>query len=265
MSRAETETPSQTARVFGPIFLLAVCFFCWGALLSFDVGDWPSPHQTPHNDPAANACGRAGAFIAYGLLYYLGDGAYLLALFATLAAGTWLVHGRLTNPLQRLAGLTLLISCTAAGVHLVSGPGSGPLPEGPGGILGNALGGFVSDNFSSLGAVVVLGYAVLIGLLFTAEGWMMRLPGLLSRVGRVSGGALAIARSAVTTSRGLEPARRDGGGDGRQRDDRAESIAVAPKKRPDPKINANRPKSALDVEPDEATLFDDPAPPTRRP
>jgi len=189
---------ANSARTIGSVFLLAASLVCWGGLLSFDAGDWPSPHQHPHNHPTVNACGRAGAFVAYELLYCLGDGAYLLTLFTTLAAGTWLVHGRVQSLLQRLAGLVLLVSCTAAAVHVVSSPGSGPLPEGHGGILGTALGDFITENFSAFGAFVVLAYSLLVGLLLAAEGWVLRLPAMFRRAVRPApglsiGGNLATA------------------------------------------------------------------------
>ena len=123
MSPTDTEAGQAPAppsgRVIWPVLLLAICVVTWGSLLSFDAGDWPSPNQYPHNDPPANACGPAGAWVAYELFYYLGDGSYLLTLFATLAAAVWLVRGRVVNPVQRLAGLALLVSCAAAAVHLV--------------------------------------------------------------------------------------------------------------------------------------------------
>ena len=45
---------------------------------------------------------------------------------------------------------------------------NGSLPEGNGGVLGIALGNVVRNSFSNLGAVVVLGYALLVGLVLVA-------------------------------------------------------------------------------------------------
>ena len=202
MGRGEAESVSalRERRIIRPICALAVCLLVWGSLLTFDVGDWPSPHQYPHNDPATNACGRAGAWVAYHLFYYLGDGAYPLVLFGTLAAGTWLARGGVPSLVQRSFGLALLVACTAAAVDRVSAPGSGALPEGNGGVLGAALGDLMHVNFSSLGTVVILGYALLVGLLLTAEGWVLRAPAALRRAGRVSRSAISTARGAASAA-----------------------------------------------------------------
>ncbi|MFQ5490594.1 MAG: DNA translocase FtsK [Phycisphaerae bacterium] len=200
MRRADPDSGAVERALIGPIFGMAVCLFVWAALLTFDAGDWPSPHQYPHNDPPANACGRAGAVISYYLLYYLGDGVYPLALFGTLAAGMWIVHGRVAQLIQRAFGLALLVGGTAAAVHLVSRPGSGALPEGNGGVVGIALGDLVRNSFSNLGAVVVLGYALLVGLVLVAEGWVLRAPAAIRKVGLASRSAFASARQATTAA-----------------------------------------------------------------
>jgi len=229
MGREEVDVHTRVRRGLGSVFALALCVLVWGALLSFDIGDWPSPHQHPHNQPTANACGIAGAWLAYQLLYYLGDGAFVLALFGVCAAFIHLVRGRLESPIQRLLGLTLLVSCTSASVHLVSGPASGGLPEGPGGVLGMGLGDFISSTFSGLGAVLVLGYALLVGVLFTAEGWVLRLPGALARLGRASEAAVTSARAASAT---IRPAVTDAAD---------QEPAAPPRKRAEPRINRRRP------------------------
>ena len=268
MSPTDTEAAPapRSGRVIWPVLVLAICVVTWGSLLSFDAGDWPSPNQYPHNDPPANACGPAGGWIAYELFYYLGDGSYLLALFATLAAGIWLVRGRVVNLIQRLAGLALLVSCAAAAVHLVSAPDSALLPEGNGGILGAALGDFVAESFSGLGVVVVLGYALLVGLLFAAEGWVLRIPALFRRFGRASSGrAAAPARSvapAVAAATQAAAARSSTvEASANRRQDGAETVVV-PRTRPEPRINPNRPKSlrrrAQDR--DQPNLFEEPEP-----
>ena len=95
--------------------LLVLCVFLWPALLTFDAGDWPSPNQYPHNAPPENACGAVGGWFAYYLLYYLGDGAYPLLLFATLAALLRLFRGELGNLWERTLGLALVVAIGLAG------------------------------------------------------------------------------------------------------------------------------------------------------
>ena len=101
MSRDAERTDPGRRQIAGPVFGLALCVLVWGSLLTFDAGDWPSTHQYPHNDPAANACGRLGGWVAYHLFYYIGDGAYVAALFALCASVTYLIRGRIESPIQR--------------------------------------------------------------------------------------------------------------------------------------------------------------------
>ncbi len=242
MAQAKGEVDPSGKRGIRAVLGLAVCVFAWGSLLTFDVGDWPSPHQYPHNDPATNACGRTGAWLAYQLFHYVGDGAYVLAFFAVCAAVVHLIRGRIERPLQRAFGLALLVSCTSAAVHLVSGKNPGPLPEGAGGVLGMGFGDFVSTNFSGLGALVLLGYALLVGLLFTAEGWVLRLPGTLRRLGRASGAAIATARTAAVAATAPRAALAGAAPGRSSAKDKGEAVAVVPKPRREPKVNTRRPK-----------------------
>lgn len=184
-----------------PVLSLLTCLFVWAALLTFDAGDWPSPNKYPHNDPAVNACGPAGSLVVYHLRRMIGDGVYPLVLFATCAAILWLVHGFIVSLYQRMFGLALLVACTAASVHLVSQPGNNALEFGNGGLLGAALGGWLDTTLSGLGTALVVGYGFIVGVLFTAEGWVLRLPGALRRFARASSDAIATARAA-----GISPA-----------------------------------------------------------
>ena len=93
---------------------LALTVFLWPAIVSFDAGDWPSPNQYPHNMPSRNACGMVGAWCAYQLHYFLGDGVYPLLLFVTLAALVRLVRGEIGHFAERVFGLTLVVLCAAA-------------------------------------------------------------------------------------------------------------------------------------------------------
>ena len=122
-----------------PLALAATCVFLWPATLTFSAGDWPSPNQFPHNDPPLNACGVVGATCAYYLRYYLGDGAYPLLLFLTLAAFLKLLRGEVRGLLERGVGLALVVACTSASAYLIATTGSGSLPMGEGGMFGGAL------------------------------------------------------------------------------------------------------------------------------
>ncbi|MCK4659773.1 MAG: DNA translocase FtsK [Phycisphaerae bacterium] len=242
-------------RLLWPIFFGLACLFVWASLLTFDVGDWPNPHQYPHHHPPHNSCGQTGAFLAYTLFYYIGDGVYPLILFLSMATGMWLFNGKIPHLLQRGFGLVLLCSATAAAVHLISAGGSNTLPEGDGGVLGTALGDFLQARFSGLGTVLVLGYAFIMGMLLSAEGWVLRLPGMLRWIGSASGEAVAKARDAANAvvpriahspTSGAVPADRD--------------APEAPESTCEIKINSPRRRRAETHEPgdpNQGRLFDD--------
>lgn len=184
-----------------PIYVVAVafCLFLWPALLSLHPGDWPSPHQYPHNDPVENLCGVVGAYLAYHLYHLIGDGAYPLLLFLSFSSITKLVRGEIGSLSERLIGLTLVVVCTAASTHLISAVGSGLWPEGHGGLIGFALGELLRSHLDNLGTFIVLAASFFVGLLFVTEGWVLKLPTVLLEAGRLTGRALVAARDTVAT------------------------------------------------------------------
>ena len=190
MARDEQET--RPPSLLMPIVMLALAVFLWPALVTFDPGDWPSVHQYPHNAPSANACGLVGAWFAYHLQYLLGDGAYPLLLFASLVAFFRVIRGEVGHFWERACGVSLVVLCTSASVHLIAGSSAGSLPVGPGGLVGFALGDVLTQNLSRVGTWIVLTASLFVGLIFATEGWVLKLPGVLKRVGEVSGKAIAL-------------------------------------------------------------------------
>ncbi len=195
MSGKKRAGRSASGGLVRPFFMLLVSLFLWVSLLSFDAGDWPSADQYPHGEATVNACGKAGAFVAYHLRRVVGDGVYPLVLFSTAAVILWLMRGRIVNFWQRVLGLMLLVVCTSASVHLVSTPGANALQFGNGGVVGAATGAFLSETFAGVGTVLVLGYCLFVGLLFTAEGWVLRISGAVKQAAHASGEAIVAARA----------------------------------------------------------------------
>jgi S-DNA-T family DNA segregation ATPase FtsK/SpoIIIE len=209
---AANPEPRSYRTVLFSVGVLTACAILWPALLTFDPGDWPSPHRYPHHTPTANACGPVGSWCAYQLRYFIGDGAYPLLLFATLAGAARLVRGRIGSVWERIIGLAILIATTSASAHLISTPGTGQLPVGHGGLVGYAIGEVMRANLDRLGTLIVLASSLFVGLLFATEGWVLELPAFMRKeVGRVSGGALALARRAGTTATALRTLPAEGG------------------------------------------------------
>ena len=161
--------------------------------------------------PAANACGVVGAWFAYHLYFYLGDGSFPLLLFMTLTSALRLVNGTVGSRWERTFGLALVVSCTAASAHLVSSPGSGALPIGHGGLVGFWFGDFLWRHLDRLGTLIVVGACLVVGLVFATEGWVLKLPAVIRRVGRSSAPAMAMAKALVAATAGVRAAAQGGG------------------------------------------------------
>lgn len=228
---------------------LIACFFLWPSLLTFHIGDWPSPHQFPHNTPAENACGAVGALLAYGLCYLFGDGAYPLLLFATLAVILKLARGQVGCLFERAFGLALVLACTAASAHLISGPGPRTMPIGHGGLIGYALGQLLTDNLSKLGTIIILVSSWTVGLVFATQGWVLRVPGLVGRVAHASAVTAAAARDlAASATQRLVPAVQP------VVESALTTVAPLPKKS-SPEVSEVRSKRFASTEGSDATLF----------
>ncbi|MFQ5496128.1 MAG: DNA translocase FtsK 4TM domain-containing protein, partial [Phycisphaerae bacterium] len=126
---------SQTLRNCRLVFALVCCAFAWVALLTYASADWPNPAVWPHPDPVRNACGRAGAWFAYQMLYYLGEGLYPLLFLSTIGAVLRLMRRQIRDWPLKLTGTLLLVAVTAAAAALIDPEASEGLVEGRGGIL----------------------------------------------------------------------------------------------------------------------------------
>ena len=195
---ARSKKNDQPRRLMGPVAVCMTCMFLWVSLLTFSIADWPSADVFPHNDPAHNACGRLGAWVSYQVFHWIGDGAYPLVLFLSFAGGMWLVNGRIANLGQRAFGVVLLVCCTSTTVGLIASGGANSLAIGDGGVLGVALGQILLSSFSKIGTVLVLLYSMLVGVLFAAEGWMLRIPGAMEKIRDVSAVAASAAKSRLS-------------------------------------------------------------------
>ena len=157
------------------LLTLIACAFSWIAIISFDAGDWPNPHRYPHPDPASNAAGRAGAWVAYHVFVYLGRGAYAALAGLTVAIGVLARQGRLLYLWQRVLGIILLVSVVSTAAHLLTVSDPPLWPELRGGVLGFFLANWLQQSVKWM-TVPILLYALLVGVLFTAEGLVMRIP-----------------------------------------------------------------------------------------
>ncbi len=170
----------QTLRNCGVILALVVCAFAWVSILSFDPGDWPNQAVWPHTQAVSNACGRAGAWIAYGLFHNLGPGAYTLIICLTLGAVVRLARRKLGQIPLRLSGMCVLVTVTAALSAMLSESVTHGLVEGSGGILGISVAAVLLRYFSTVGASLIVLAAGIVGLLLMADDLVFNLPKALA-------------------------------------------------------------------------------------
>ena len=156
--------------------MLVVCAFAWVAILTFDIVDWPNPAVWPQADPAHNACGRAGAWFAYHLMYTLGVGVYPLFFLLSFGAGLQLMRRRISDIPLRLAGVLVLMTITAAAAALIEPDAGTGFVEGRGGILGIAVATALKNNLSTFGATLVVAAAYIVGFLLAADECVIMLP-----------------------------------------------------------------------------------------
>ncbi|NOT00160.1 MAG: DNA translocase FtsK, partial [Phycisphaerales bacterium] len=112
-----------------------------------------------------------------------------------------LSRGRVVRVWQRAIGALLLVGCTSSAAHLLITPDAHSPVFGHGGLIGVGVGEFLRRSFAALGTTLVLTYAILVALVFLAEGWVTRGAGMLrdSIVGIRRGKALpAVATVGVS-------------------------------------------------------------------
>jgi len=202
---AADERRSQTLQSCRTIAALVICAFSWMAILTFDVTDWPNSAVWPQNDPVHNACGRAGAWFAYELSFYFGEGVYPLLFLFTLAALLRLLRRPIGDLPLRLAGLCVLVTVTATAAALIDPSPSTGLVEGRGGILGIAVGDFLKRSLSTFGTTLVVAAAYIVGFLLAADELVVLLPRGVSFLRRRAAEIVAALRNAGQIHRGLTP------------------------------------------------------------
>lgn len=156
-------------------FALAGCVVLLFSCISFNIWDEPSRLVFPTNSAPANWCGSIGAFFAYYLMYYIGPGVFILLGSVIWALVANLSGVKITQPLLRAIGLCLLVAAFSGSWYLIW-PGqthwpyaAGGFTEGNGGVLGIALGVFLSGKVAVLGTTVVMVCTWVVGAVLLAD------------------------------------------------------------------------------------------------
>ncbi|MCG8407256.1 MAG: DNA translocase FtsK 4TM domain-containing protein [Phycisphaerales bacterium] len=204
-ARVTADQRAQTLRNCRLVGALVFCAFAWVSILTFDPIDWPNTAVWPQPDPVGNACGKAGAWFAYHLMYYFGEGIYPLILILTVGAVLALLRRTIRDIPLRLIGMSLLVTVTAAAASLIDPNPTDGFVEGRGGILGIAVATALKENFSTFGATLVVAAAFIVGFFLTADQLVVVLPQAIAWLRSRSAEAVEALRSAGRVRRGLTP------------------------------------------------------------
>ena len=179
-----SETSSTAKSFLGPrlregafIGITAACLYLMFALLSYSPED-PGWSATGSTDYTSNAGGPAGAWLADVFFSLVGYTAYLFPLM--LAARSWILFQHrhdetsfdwVTFAIRTLGLVLVMISATA--LLAMNDLGNSSLPQGLGGILGQAVGNSFTDAFSVTGSRLILVSVLLFGMtVFTDLSWI---------------------------------------------------------------------------------------------
>jgi DNA segregation ATPase FtsK/SpoIIIE, S-DNA-T family len=177
LPEAHSFAGGKFARYCLVLCLTGAVALAWLSLLTYSSTDPPATLLSPPKTPVSNAAGSVGAYVAYTLRHYLGGGAYMGLGFATFAAAVMMFGGYVREWRWRLAGVILLITATSAALFLLD-PNrvADDCASGPAGVIGLATGRFLLDLFAPIGSWVMLIIALCIGLMLTADNFVLSLP-----------------------------------------------------------------------------------------
>ena len=89
------------------LLITGVTALAWVSVLTFHPADPPATAMFPPPQ-VHNAAGMVGSHISYSLLYWLGDGSYMLLLFLSACMLLMLLGGRITDLPWRIVGVALM-------------------------------------------------------------------------------------------------------------------------------------------------------------
>jgi len=161
---------SRTAMRYIGIF---VCLVIFCSCLSFDIGDWPSRFEYPHNSPATNWCGSFGAFCAYYLLYYIGPGIFIVLISAIYLWGCKIAGRPVDQLILRTIGLALVTIAASMSFYCLWPNKYFNFPTGSGGILGTGAAQLMQSHFALLGTFILLAAIWVVGAVLLADGLML--------------------------------------------------------------------------------------------
>ncbi len=204
MARAESKTTSSGGatrprlREGAFIGVTAACAYLLLALLSYSPRD-PGWSATGAGGKVHNLGGPAGAWLADVSFSLVGFAAYLFPLMLAYRGAVIFAQRHSASGVDwshvglRFLGLVLvMVSVTA--IAALNDSGASGMPQGAGGILGQAIGNTFNEAFNDIGSRVLLVAVFLFGMtIFTDLSWMR----LMERLGGWAINGVATARDRI--------------------------------------------------------------------
>lgn len=155
--------------------LFAVALFTGLALFSYDPMDPPSTLRYPVRAEVVNLCGPTGAILAHSLITSFGLGAWFV-LASILAVDMGLFsRNPVRDPMIRLAGAGAMLIAICLLLQILAPQ----LPTAPligsGGYVGAWGRAILTERFSTVGSVVIVGTFLVVGLILSTEAFFLRL------------------------------------------------------------------------------------------
>jgi S-DNA-T family DNA segregation ATPase FtsK/SpoIIIE len=175
-----------------------ICLVLLCSCLSFDIGDWPSSFEYPHNSPTANWCGSIGAFCAYYLLYYVGPGIFIVLISAIYLWICKLAGRPVDQLILRTIGLGLVTIAASMSFYCLWPQRYFNFPTGSGGILGTGAAQLMQSHFALLGTFILLAAIWVVGAVLLADGLMLM---VFSAIGFTTAKIMGVARPAWSAAK----------------------------------------------------------------
>jgi DNA segregation ATPase FtsK/SpoIIIE, S-DNA-T family len=191
------EVAAECLGIAAALVLLCSC-------ISFNIGDWPSRFVWPNNEPPANWCGVAGAFLAYYLMYYVGPGVFVILVSAICILAARLAHRTIGQGVLRTIGLLLVTAAASSSFYLLQPHSVFGFPMGSGGILGVGAAEFLRSHFALLGTFILITATWVVGIVLLADTFMVAILGWIGfALGRMVGVASPVWSAARQQSQVL--------------------------------------------------------------
>ncbi len=178
------------------IGISAACLYLLLALVTYSTGD-PGWSATGSGGAVRNLGGPTGAWLADVFLSLVGWAAYLFPVMLGYRALVIFLERYQPGPFDwthvsiRLLGFVLVMVAGTA-LAALNDSGQSSLPQGAGGILGQAIGSAFAGAFSAVGSRLILVAVFLFGVtIFTDLSWLR----LMDRLGAAALGGLGRSRS----------------------------------------------------------------------